>query len=120
MSVLEGTPVLGVGGQTAPGILGKSPGEITNPLGRCPAPQQVRMGWLRHPLEGAPSFPPLRKHWPRVVVVLPLSCVFLPLLWPKAIPAFPSLLLQNPVPQRIPCHLKSYLVLFIIWSLFFH
>lgn len=31
------------------------------------------MGWLRHPLEGAPSFHPARKSWPRVVIVLPLS-----------------------------------------------
>lgn len=54
-------PVLGVGGQTALGILGKTPGEIPNPLVRCADPQQVRDGLDEASTGGCPELSPLQE-----------------------------------------------------------
>lgn len=111
-----------LGGPTATAIPAKSPGKITSvcqvnlpdprhvmeglaeaPAGRCP-----RLSPGEEPLDHGRSGSGVSLRYPPSALARGHRSIFLPA------PAKPS------PAQRMSCHSKTYLVLFIIWSLFFH
>lgn len=73
-------------------------------------------GGAEAPAGRCPQLPPVRGCWTTLRWERGLSVIPLPLA--DAVAAFPCCR-PGPV-QCTLCHLKSYLMLFIIWSLFFH